>query len=173
MEFALPEFEKGQETFAFLAEIERRYRRERLRAGSKAKFLADEEEAGVVAAAQAACEVYAAASEDEREKIRNFFRQSYSLRHRLNCVAGQHAQQFGVDGSVEELRRALIALSLEDGQTDARDTFSALIGLRERSNLLRIDADKIFENVGQISSRRMQRLLRQKSEPVDLSEFAG
>lgn len=149
-----------EEVFALLTDVERRYRSDRLRVGPKALTLPADEEERVLNAAQEACDIYATAPAGDQSTIRAFFRDSYALRPRLLALIARHSRTFAASGSVDALRNALIALIVEDGQTDVRDTFLSLNGFRELAAKFGFNAQSLFDEISAIASTRMQKLLR-------------
>jgi len=170
-EFQIPPLLEANEAFRLLYVVENRYRKDRLRLGSKALMLPVDEEERVLLAEEAACDIYAGAGVDARAAIRGFFSSSYSLRPRLIKVAGRYSARFSASAAPDELRKALVALSVEDAQTDARDTITILQRLRDRVTDM-VDVQAIFVEVAEISSDRMRRLLNHRTGPVDLGNPA-
>lgn len=158
-DFQIPPQLEANEAFRLLYEVEKRYRKDRLRLGSKAMTLPEDEEERVLLAEEAACDIYAGAAVDERVAIRGFFSSSYSLRPRLIKVAGRYSARFSTTAALDELRKALVALSAEDAQTDARDTGTILQRLRDRISDSDVDVQAIFVEVAEISSNRMRNLI--------------
>lgn len=147
------------EVAAYLGQVEERYRKERLRAGHGARYLTPEEEKPVMDAIRRACRLYGRAADGERDAMRRFFADAYSLPWRLWKASAEASKAFAARPSAEALRAALVPLSLEDAVTDSRDTILALRSLLEAARKAGIDPEPVRSEAAAISSARMRTIL--------------
>jgi citrate lyase beta subunit len=85
-----------------------------------------------------------------------------------SCPASD-AHRFATDGDPDDLERSLLALSLEDGVTDCRDTYVALMHLLDCARHHDVDASSILRRVASLSSERMRHLL--ETQTLDMASF--
>lgn len=119
-----------------------------------------------------ACELYVEATPESREDMRRFFSSTYSLPHRLWRVSGQFADEAERSRSVRALRLAFAALSLEDGNTDWRDTYLAISELHAVATRARLNSAEIEAEVAQLSSTRLRELLLAAFRSSGMCDFA-
>lgn len=126
-------------------------------------------EARIETALRQSCEIYLAAGDGERQEMREFFSGMYSLLDRLWRLSGEYAEKAQKTRSQEALSLAFASLSLENGQTDCRDTYLALSRLREIGERAGLNVAAIEANVARLSSPRMAKLLR--THTLDMRDF--
>jgi hypothetical protein len=96
--------------------------------------------------------IYLQAHDHDRLQIRTMFAESRSVLQQIYSYIGSQLSALSVDGSEERLVLALLAASIEDRQTDARDLHLLLIDLRKAAQAHNMDADTHFSNVASLSS---------------------
>jgi hypothetical protein len=129
------------------------------------------DEAILTSAVRRACELYLHAGENDRREMRRFFAARYSLQMRLWRVSGEAAIQAERTRSTESMRLALVALSLEDGATDCRDTFLAVGTLSRIAADREIDFDSVISEIAALSSNRIRSLLQTRK--LNMHDFGA
>ena len=141
-------WERAKESFLALEES---YLRERLGPGGYRASLEDDV-AAVGDSLSATVDLYRQAAAAQREQMRELFRTAYRLRPVLLRQAVAPALVGGTgDGLGQRLRTALAALSLEDNQTDYRDTLCTLGDLCVKARRGGVDFQALLAEAASLS----------------------
>jgi hypothetical protein len=104
-----------------------------------------------------ACREYVSASEQERVAYRQRVANGWSLFHFAHRMVIRAMRTIDIG----PLRLAAIAVSLEDGRNDPRDTVTCLAMLLHAASYVNADWDSLVEQTANISSPRPAELMRE------------
>jgi len=134
-----------------LTEVENRYRKERLRVGSRAQPTGEAKER-LLDLFEQAVDAYLNGNDSLRAEMRALVGKADCLPRGLLPVVGRYQARMTEATVHTALRLGVAAVSLENFRTDPRDSFDYLSGLYQQAYGFGVDPQPVFNEIARLSS---------------------